>query len=323
MKNQGRWLSFRVPQGEAGLTVDAFLRARERIFKAIPLDHLLPQISLELGDRPCTLKSIVQANATLRFFHPPWEEPPAPLDYVCVHEDPSLAVLDKPAGLPTTPSGRFFLHTLVSQARLRWPRATAIHRLDVDTSGLVAICKQPDARGWYQRQFQDRLVIKQYQALVHGRVNPDLKCIDAGLSRENNGPIHNRWVIQPNGRPALTQILSCQHLGDFSFLTLEPKTGRTHQIRAHLAGIGHPIVGDRRYHPDPQRFLDWLEHRDNERDLPQNLLPTHALHAAHLALRSCIDGVFLHFRSQREPSAAWLKQLNQNLMRMDQAPVFA
>ena len=183
---------------------------------------------------------------------------PIPLDIL--YEDQDLLVINKPAGMVVHPAPGHEAGTLVNALLThvpeiaRWLNQTTsddhrpgiVHRLDKDTSGVVLVAKHPAAQRFLQEQFKQRKVEKTYVALVEGRLEPPQGIIDAPIGRD---PQHRQRmrVLQRGGRPAQTVYQVVQHLDDVSLVYVQPLTGRTHQIRVHLAAIGHPVVGDRVY----------------------------------------------------------------------------
>ena len=165
-----------------------------------------------------------------------------------VHEDKDLCVIDKPSGLLSVP-GRDPAHADSAYARVleRHPLAQVVHRLDMDTSGLLLFALRRKAERALQAQFRERRVAKRYEARVWGHPSVDHGVIDLALSRVPGRP---RSVLDPGGRPAQTawQVL-CRDPDGTARLSLEPKTGRSHQLRVHLLALGHPILGDRFYAP--------------------------------------------------------------------------
>lgn len=171
-----------------------------------------------------------------------------------VHEDQDLLVLVKPAGLLCVPGrGPDKQDALSRRAQRAWPGALIVHRLDQATSGLVAMALNPQAQRLLSMAFAAREVEKHYEAVVHGLPQAALEpqawqLIDAPLARDwPNRP--RQQVHAASGKPSQTlwRLLAHDAASNTSRLALQPLTGRTHQLRLHLAHIGHPIVGDMLY----------------------------------------------------------------------------
>ena len=168
-----------------------------------------------------------------------------------LYEDDDVLVVDKPAGLVTHAAGaNQTAPSLASLVRDRvvdpdQVRGGIVHRLDRDTSGVMIVAKTTEAKDYLQQQFKQRLVQKTYQTVVTGRIDePQLK-IDLPLSRDPK----NRLKRQASaaGKTATTEVTVLKHYPEATLIEARPLTGRTHQLRVHLAAIGHPIVGDRLY----------------------------------------------------------------------------
>jgi len=164
-----------------------------------------------------------------------------------VHEDADLLVLDKPAGLLCVPGrGADKQDCLSARAQRRWPDALVVHRLDMATSGLVLMARNTAVQRALGDAFAGRLVQKRYEAIVDGLVPPAdaWRLIDAPLIADwPNRPLQK---IDVAGKPSQTRwrVLRALPTSNASHLLLEPLTGRSHQLRVHLASIGHPILGD-------------------------------------------------------------------------------
>ena len=168
-----------------------------------------------------------------------------------LHLDEFLLVTDKPAGLLSVPAGgEGRQDCLAARIQARWADAHIVHRLDAATSGLVLFARGAEMLRRMSLAFQQRVVGKQYLAVVHGHVVQDSGEIDLPLAEDaDNRP---RQIVDPlRGRRALTRyrVLDRQGTGAdaISRLELKPVTGRAHQLRVHLLSLGHPIVGDPLY----------------------------------------------------------------------------
>jgi tRNA pseudouridine32 synthase/23S rRNA pseudouridine746 synthase len=166
------------------------------------------------------------------------------------HVDDAIAVVEKPAGLPAVPGRTPELQDCVSsRVAAELPDARVVHRLDQATSGLMLFARGPEMQRALSRAFAQREVAKRYVAVVAGRLAADAGEIDAPIAAD--WPNRPRRVVDPRGQPSLTRWRVLARGADSTRLELEPVTGRTHQLRVHLASIGHPILGDVLYAPPP------------------------------------------------------------------------
>lgn len=220
------------------------------------------------------------------------------LDLRVVFEDEDLAVVDKPAGLLVHPSSAVRGGTLSEQAAERWgplpslqgeDRPGVVHRLDAGTSGLLVLAKREAAMLELLRQFREREVEKTYLAIVHGEPRFETGWIEGAIARSAATPERFEVVSDGQGREAVTWYEVRERLGPASLLECKPKTGRTHQIRVHLASLGHPVVGDPLYRPRQLAA---------KRLAPDAPVPARqALHAAALAFAHPASGERLVFES--------------------------
>jgi len=176
-----------------------------------------------------------------------------PLDVV--YEDRDLAIINKPIGLVVHPAPGNREHTLVNALLARFKelsdinplRPGIVHRLDKDTSGILVIAKNNSSHLKLSAQFADHSIKRKYAAIVRGRMEFDENVIEAPIARHSFKRENMAVNFSDNARYAKTYYHTLKRFGDYSLLQLEPFTGRTHQLRVHLAFIGHPILGDKKY----------------------------------------------------------------------------
>jgi 23S rRNA pseudouridine1911/1915/1917 synthase len=177
---------------------------------------------------------------------------PDPVPLAIVHEDADLMVIDKPAGLVVHPApGNWrgtlmngLLHARPDSAKL--PRAGIVHRLDKDTTGLMMVARSERAYERLVAALSARAVSRRYVAVVEG-VAPSRASVDAAIGRDPRDRLKMAVVPAGRGKPALTHVERLSAGADASVVECRLETGRTHQIRVHLAHLGHPLVGDRLY----------------------------------------------------------------------------
>lgn len=240
-----------IPLEMAGLRLDQALakllpdESRSRLARLIEEGHV------RVDGEPAAVRRKVRSGESVEVWLAPRPVDtafrPEAIALRVVHEDDHVAVIDKPAGLVVHPgSGNWegtmlnaLLHHVAGAGAL--PRAGIVHRLDKDTSGLLVVAKTEAAQAALVRQLQARTVKRTYLAVVRGRVERD-GSVDAPIGRH---PVQRtKMAVVASGKPAVTHYRVRERFSAHTLLECDLETGRTHQIRVHLASIGHPLEGD-------------------------------------------------------------------------------
>jgi 23S rRNA pseudouridine1911/1915/1917 synthase len=250
-------LTLIVPEADAGTRLDAFLASRIEGWSRARLQRLIEDGDVLVNGRPAKasykLRATDEIEAELTAL-PTTSFLPEDIPIEVVYEDDDLIVVNKPAGIVVHPGAGAKTGTLANALAFHFQnlstaggvaRPGIVHRLDKDTSGLLVAAKTEAAHENLADQFRAREVFKSYVALVHGQVERDRGEIDEPIARD---PRHRtRMAIVRGGRSALSIYRARERFDRFTLIDVELKTGRTHQIRVHLAWIKHPVVGDETY----------------------------------------------------------------------------
>ena len=248
---------FTVPEADVGARLDAFLASHIEDWSRARLQRLIEDGDVLVNGRAAKasykLRAADEIEAELTAL-PPTSFLPEDIPIDVVYEDNDLIVLNKPAGIVVHPGAGAKTGTLANALAFHFQnlstaggvaRPGIVHRLDKDTSGLLVAAKTEQAHGNLADQFREREVFKSYVALVHGQLERDRGEIDEPIARD---PRHRtRMAIVRGGRSALSIYRARERFDRFTLVDVELKTGRTHQIRVHLAWIKHPVVGDETY----------------------------------------------------------------------------
>ncbi len=289
-----------VTAGQAGLRADVFLAlqypllSRTRVRQKIQMGE-----SLLNGRRYASSARLREGDEiSVTWRRHPADDPPAAL--VVLYEDDGLLAVDKPAGVPVHPAGGRQSSTLIQSARaaLRGSIAMAlsrgdpsfypslVHRIDTFTSGVVLIAKSRDVLARMHELAAAGGLGKEYVAVVEGLVAGEAGRIESPIGPDEGSRVRIRMAVRPDGRPAVTEYEVLRRLAGHTLLKARPLTGRTHQVRVHLAAAGHPVWGDLIY-KDESLFLRYWE---NGSCLDASLPPRHLLHAARVSFTHPLTG---------------------------------
>jgi 23S rRNA pseudouridine1911/1915/1917 synthase len=247
----------------AGQRLDQFVAGAVSDLSRTEVQRLIKAGQVVVNGRPSKASYHLEQGDTVRVDIPPRQlhtihPEDIPLDVL--YEDGDLAAVNKPAGMVVHPAYGNLSGTLVNAALARWPemqrvtgedRAGIVHRLDKDTSGVIVLARTSAALKSLQAQFKARTVKKKYVALVDGHPPTDTGLIDAPIGRDKR--LRKRMAVIPRGRPSQTRYDVLEKFEECCLLSLEPASGRTHQLRVHLAWLGHPVVADAVYGHRKQR----------------------------------------------------------------------
>jgi len=282
-----------VPDGLDGERLDAALARMFGLSRSRAAELIGDGLVL-LGGRTASKSDRVLAGDPLQVTLPRPAEPPRPVKVeglVVLYEDDDIVVIDKPRGVaahptpgwsgPTVTGGLVAAgHTLATSGAAE--RQGIVHRLDANTTGVMVVAKSERAYSALKRAFRERTVDKRYHALVQGHPDPLRGTVDAPIGRHPSGD--GRFAVVSDGRPSVTHYDTLEAFRAASLISVHLETGRTHQIRVHMAALRHPCVGDRLYGADPV--------------LAAHLgLARQGLHAARLGFAHPADGRPLAFTS--------------------------
>lgn len=251
--NEGYCYRERVGGSAAGQPVLAYLSSRYRHSSETTWGHRIEAGRVRVDGKPVDALHRLQSNETLSWHRPPWVEPAAPLSFAVLYSDEDVLAVAKPRGLPAMPGGGYYEHTLLRRVEAFAPGASPMHRLGRGTSGITLFARNSAARKRMTRAWRDRAVIRRYRALAIGHLPKREISIDAPVGPVPHAVLGTVAGLSAHGKPSLTHVRVLETRdhdgGETSLLEIQIETGRPHQIRIHLASIGHPLKGDALYPP--------------------------------------------------------------------------
>ena len=305
-----RRLRFTIPARQRRERLDKFLSqqiaelSRARIQELIAAGSITVNGQLTKSSHPVAPGEIIEVVVLKR---PAPEMVAEDIPLRVVYEDDSVAVINKPAGMVVHPAFANYTGTLANALLHHFKELSAsggtdrpgiVHRLDKDTSGLLVVAKNDQAHAALAEQFRAKTAEREYHAVVWGHLRPRRGRVESFLRRSEKD--RTRIVVdQREGRHATTNYETLEDFAFCSLVALRLETGRTHQIRVHLAHLGHPVFGDPSYggRSRPAASLERKEHRELAAQLLE-LMPRQALHARTLGFVHPRSGQNMHFECE-------------------------
>lgn len=302
-------VEFVVKARMAGKRIDAYLVARFPDYSRSVVQKVIDAGAVRVNDEPVKASYKVRLDDRIRVWLPDLgDNSPTPEDIPLriVHEDEALVVVDKAPGMVVHPAKGNWGGTLVNALQFHFGQLSAVggperpgivHRLDRDTSGLLVVAKDDRAHQALARQFEERTVGKEYLAITYGSPDCDSDFVERpiGPHPTNREKMAIR-LPEDGGRPAVTRYEVVDRFDGYAVVRCRPETGRTHQIRVHLAHIGHPIVADKLYSGRSSLTLADLIGADSA-DAGRVLIDRQALHARSLELVHPRTGASMRFEA--------------------------
>uniref|UniRef100_UPI0006D2AF92 RluA family pseudouridine synthase n=1 Tax=Clostridium sp. NkU-1 TaxID=1095009 RepID=UPI0006D2AF92 len=252
---------FVVAPEEAGVRIDRYLSGQCQDISRSYLQKLLKEQSVLVEEKPVKSNYKVNAGDRISLTLPEIREPeimPENIPLDIIYEDKDIILINKPKGMVVHPAAGHYSGTLVnglmSHCRSELSgingvmRPGIVHRIDMDTTGVLIVCKNDMAHNSISEQLKEHSITRKYAAIVHGVLKEDEGTINAPIGRH---PVDRKKmsINEKNGREAVTHYRVLEHFKQFTYIECQLETGRTHQIRVHMASINHPLLGDLVYGP--------------------------------------------------------------------------
>jgi 23S rRNA pseudouridine1911/1915/1917 synthase len=258
-------MEFRAGKLAIGKRVDVFIADKFPDYTRSALRRLFEQQKVQVNNKIVKPGQKLKTGDKLIVEAESLRVKPEPIELPVIYKDKDVIVIDKPVGILTHAKGAIsdeatvasFIEPMLNDKKLSGNRAGIVHRLDRSTSGIIICARNQKALRWLQKQFSARKVTKTYIAIVEGSLKPKEAIVNAPIGRSRQKP--QTFKVLPDGKPATTRYAALKTFkkdkNEFSLVQLEPVTGRTHQIRVHMAYIGHPVAGDAVYGSSGPRMM--------------------------------------------------------------------
>ena len=251
---------------QKNVRIDKFLSEQLPDQSRSYLQKLLKEGNVTVNEKPVKANYKVQLSDTVRLELPEPENPdilPEDIPLDILYEDEDVLIINKPKGMVVHPSVGHYTHTVVNAVMFHCKdhlsgingvmRPGIVHRIDMDTTGAIVICKNDMAHQSLADQLKEHSITRKYRALVHGNLTEDEGMVEGPIGRHPTDR-KKMAINHKNGKPAVTHYKVLERFGSYTFIECQLETGRTHQIRVHMASIKHPLLGDDVYGPTKSKY---------------------------------------------------------------------
>ncbi|MGN0298583.1 MAG: RluA family pseudouridine synthase [Lachnospiraceae bacterium] len=254
-----------VEEDADGMRVDKFLAEQKENLTRSYIQKLIKQGGVCVNGKPVKASYVLSESDVIELDIPEPVEPeilPEPMDLDILYEDKDVILVNKPKGMVVHPAAGHYSGTLVNGLMYHCRedlsgingvmRPGIVHRIDMDTTGVLIACKNDHAHNCIAAQLKEHSITRRYYAIVCGIIKDDVGTVSAPLGRHPKE--RKKMAIVPNGKEAVTHYRVVERFRNYTWIECQLETGRTHQIRVHMASLGHPLLGDTVYGPEKQPF---------------------------------------------------------------------
>ena len=244
---------------EAGVRIDKYLAEQLPDITRSHLQKLLKDGSVQMNGKPVKASTKTAAGAVIELTIPEPEEPeilPEDIPLDILYEDSDVILINKPKDMVVHPAAGHYTGTLVNALMYHCKgdlsgingvlRPGIVHRIDKDTTGVLIVCKNDKAHNALAEQLKEHSITRKYRAIVCGNLKEDEGTVDAPLGRHPQDR-KKMAIVRTGGKRAVTHYRVLERFGNYTYIECQLETGRTHQIRVHMASLGHPLLGDEVY----------------------------------------------------------------------------
>lgn len=244
---------------EAGVRIDKYLAEQLPDITRSYLQKLLKDGSVQMNGKPVKTSTKTAAGAVIELTIPDPEEPeilPEDIPLDILYEDSDVILINKPKDMVVHPAAGHYTGTLVNALMYHCKgdlsgingvlRPGIVHRIDKDTTGVLIVCKNDKAHNALAEQLKEHSITRKYRAIVCGNLKEDEGTVDAPLGRHPQDR-KKMAIVRTGGKRAVTHYRVLERFGNYTYIECQLETGRTHQIRVHMASLGHPLLGDEIY----------------------------------------------------------------------------